>query len=124
MQGEGVGDGKGEADRGENAIRWKAAADGWETLLLNGCKCRGAFQKSWPGAGLFGLGGAVFAEVKLFECASQNAAAARQMTFSKITDFICSFGCVMTLLDVTFYLILAARTKLFFPYEGCDSRTV
>lgn len=34
----------GDADGGENAIRWKAAADGWETLLLNGCKCRKAVQ--------------------------------------------------------------------------------
>lgn len=29
---------------GENAIRWKAAADVWETLRLTGCKCREAVQ--------------------------------------------------------------------------------
>lgn len=51
------GEGKGGADRGENAIRWKAAADGWETLLLNGCKCRGAFQKVGLALGCLGSEG-------------------------------------------------------------------
>lgn len=49
---------------GVKAIRWKAAADGWETLLLNGCKCRGAVHHVSLALGCLDLQGPFFAQVK------------------------------------------------------------